>query len=146
MSEPMKPEQPRRYTITQLCREFDVTPRTLRFYEQKDLLHPAREGMNRIFSHRDRARLSLILRGKKVGFSLDDIKEMLDLYNLKDGQITQLQVAHTKGLSQLDHLKEQKIALDDAIGDLQRAIEIIEGMLTERGVDPQSEYRQAESA
>ena len=146
MSEPMKPEQPRRYTITQLCREFDVTPRTLRFYEQKDLLHPAREGMNRIFSYRDRARLSLILRGKKVGFSLDDIKEMLDLYNLKDGQITQLQVAHTKGLSQLDHLKEQKIALDDAIGDLQRAIEIVEGMLTERGVSPQPEYRQAESA
>ncbi|MCP5082209.1 MAG: MerR family DNA-binding transcriptional regulator [Alphaproteobacteria bacterium] len=146
MSEPMKSEQPQRYTITQLCREFDVTPRTLRFYEQKDLLHPAREGMNRIFSHRDRARLSLILRGKKVGFSLDDIKEMLDLYNLKDGQITQLQVAHSKGLSQLDHLKEQKVALDDAIGDLQRAIEIIEGMLTERGVRPQLEYRQAESA
>ena len=146
MSEPMKSEQPRRYTITQLCREFDVTPRTLRFYEQKDLLHPAREGMNRIFSYRDRARLSLILRGKKVGFSLDDIKEMLDLYNLKDGQITQLQVAHSKGLSQLDHLREQKIALDEAIGDLQRAIEIVEGMLTERGVNLQSEFRQAESA
>ncbi|NNF80203.1 MAG: MerR family DNA-binding transcriptional regulator [Rhizobiales bacterium] len=142
----MKSEQPRRYTITQLCREFDVTPRTLRFYEQKDLLHPAREGMNRIFNHRDRARLSLILRGKKVGFSLDDIKEMLDLYNLKDGQITQLKVAHSKGLSQLDHLKEQKVALDDAIGDLQRAIEIVEGMLTERGVSPQADYRQAESA
>ena len=146
MSEPMKPEQARRYTITQLCREFEVTPRTLRFYEQKDLLHPAREGMNRIFSYRDRARLSLILRGKKVGFSLDDIKEMLDLYNLKDGQITQLQVAHTKGLSQLDHLKEQKVALDEAIADLERAIEIVEGMLTERGVSTETVFHQAESA
>ncbi len=146
MNEPMKPNPLRRYTITQLCREFDVTPRTLRFYEQKDLLHPAREGMNRIFNHRDRARLSLILRGKKVGFSLDDIKEMLDLYNLKDGQITQLQVARAKGLSQLDHLKEQKVALDEAISDLQRAIEIVEGMLTERGVSPQSDYGDVESA
>ncbi len=146
MSEPTKPEQARRYTITQLCREFDVTPRTLRFYEQKNLLHPAREGMNRIFSYRDRARLKLILRGKKVGFSLDDIKEMLDLYNLKDGQITQLQVARTKGLSQLENLQEQKVALDDAIADLQRAIEIVEGMLAERGVDTEAEFHQAESA
>lgn len=146
MSEDMKPEQGQRYTISQLCREFDVTPRTLRFYEQKDLLHPTREGMNRIFSYRDRARLRLILRGKKVGFSLDDIKEMLDLYNLKDGQVTQLQVAHTKGLSQLEQLKEQKSALDSAISDLERAIEIIEGMLTERGISASTSFRQAESA
>lgn len=146
MNEAMKPEQGKRYTISQLCREFDVSPRTLRFYEQKDLLHPAREGMNRIFSYRDRARLRLILRGKKVGFSLDDIKEMLDLYNLKDGQVTQLQVAHTKGLSQLEQLKEQKLALDSAIGDLERAIEIIEGMLAERGVNAPTVFRQAESA
>ncbi len=146
MSELMNEEQARRYTITQLCREFDVTPRTLRFYEQKDLLHPAREGMNRIFSYRDRARLSLILRGKKVGFSLDDIKEMLDLYNLKDGQVTQLQVARSKGLAQLEHLKDQKLALDEAITDLERAIEIVEGMLTERGIDTEAEFAQAESA
>ena len=99
MNNVTNPDRTERFTISQLCREFDVTPRTLRFYEQKDLLHPAREGMNRIFSYRDRARLSLILRGKKVGFSLDDIKEMLDLYNLKDGQITQLQVALEKGQS-----------------------------------------------
>ncbi len=146
MSEPIKEEQARRYTITQLCREFDVTPRTLRFYEQKDLLHPAREGMNRIFSYRDRARLSLILRGKKVGFSLDDIKEMLDLYNLKDGQVTQLQVARSKGLAQLEHLKDQRVALDEAITDLERAIEIVEGMLKERGIDAEAEFAQAESA
>ena len=78
-------ERTERYTISQLCREFDVTPRTLRFYEQKELLHPAREGLNRIFTYRDRARLKLILRGKKVGFSLDEIKEMLDLYHVEVG-------------------------------------------------------------
>src|SRR5262249_53367270 len=86
----------RTYSITELCREFDVTPRTLRFYEQKVLLAPARRGWTRLFSYRDRARLQLILRGKKVGFSLEEIKEMLDLYNLKDGQLTQLRVASTK--------------------------------------------------
>ncbi len=79
----------RTYSITELCREFDVTPRTLRFYEQKGLLHPARRGWTRLFSYRDRARLQLILRGKKVGFALEEIKEMLDLYNLRDGQLTQ---------------------------------------------------------
>ena len=146
MSEPMKSEQPRRYTITQLCREFDVTPRTLRFYEQKDLLHPAREGMNRIFSYRDRARLSLILRGKKVGFSLDEIKEMLDLYSLKDGQVTQLQVAHTKGHEQLRNLQEQRVALDEAIADLRRGLEIVEGMMAERGIDTIPTIKHARSA
>src|SRR6266508_1575137 len=86
----------RTYSITELCREFKVTPRTLRFYEQKGLLAPARRGWTRLFSYRDRARLQLILRGKKVGFSLEEIKEMLDRYNLKDGQLTQLRVASTK--------------------------------------------------
>ena len=66
----------RTYSITELCREFDVTPRTLRFYEQKGLLHPARRGWTRLFSYRDRARLQLILRGKKVGFALEEIKEI----------------------------------------------------------------------
>ena len=91
-----RPGRDRTYSITELCREFSVTPRTLRFYEQKGLLAPARRGWTRLFSYRDRARLQLILRGKRVGFSLEEIKEMLDLYNLKDGQLTQLRVASTK--------------------------------------------------
>ncbi len=146
MNTTTNPDRTKRYTITQLCREFDVTPRTLRFYEQKDLLHPAREGMNRIFSYRDRARLSLILRGKKVGFSLDEIKEMLDLYSLKDGQVTQLQVAHTKGQGQLENLLEQRIALDEAIADLRRGLEIVEGMMAERGINTIPAIRHARSA
>src|SRR5687768_18222097 len=69
-----RPSRERTYSITELCREFNVTPRTLRFYEQKGLLSPARRGWTRLFSYRDRARLQLILRGKRVGFSLEEIK------------------------------------------------------------------------
>ena len=68
------------YTISELAREFQVTPRALRFYEDKGLLSPTRDGLNRVYSTRDRARLKLILQGKSVGFSLSDIREILDLY------------------------------------------------------------------
>ena len=74
------------FTIGDLAREFGVTLRTLRFYEDKDLIRPRRQGLNRLYGRRDRARLKLILLGKKVGFSLAEIKEMLELYDLRDGQ------------------------------------------------------------
>ncbi len=135
-----------RYTITQLCREYDVTPRTLRFYEQKGLLHPEREGQNRIFNYRDRARLHLILRGKKVGFSLDEIKEMLDLYQVEDGEALQLQMAYAKGTAQLKNLEEQKAALEDAIEDLSEGLKTTRGMLEERGLPLEAEEPQAKSA
>src|SRR5216110_1715868 len=122
----------RTYSITELCREFDVTPRTLRFYEQKGLLHPARRGWTRLFSYRDRAWLQLILRGKKVGFSLEEIKEMLDLYNLKDGQLTQLRVASPKFRERLEALRKQRIELEEAITDLEKTITVVDGMLKER--------------
>lgn len=139
-------ERSERYTITQLCREFDVTPRTLRFYEQKGLLHPAREGMNRIFNYRDRARLSLILRGKKVGFSLDEIKEMLDLYSLEDGEERQLQLAYAKGQEQLKSLLEQRVALNEAIADLESGLQVVEDKLREKGVSTEPVYLEAKSA
>jgi len=120
------------YSITQLCREFNVTPRALRFYEQKGLLHPARRGWTRIFNYRDRARLKLILRGKKVGFTLAEIKEMLDLYNLKDGQLAQLKLASRKMAERLVALRQQRIELEEAITDLERTCEIVNGMLKER--------------
>src|ERR1044071_1319714 len=112
------------YSITELCREFDVTPRTLRFYEQKGLLAPARRGWTRLFSYRDRARLQLVLRGKRVGFALEEIKEMLDLYNLRDGQVTQLKVASVKMRERLEALRKQRVELEEAIGDLERTCEI----------------------
>jgi DNA-binding transcriptional MerR regulator len=127
-----RPGRERTYSISELCREFDVTPRTLRFYEQKGLLAPARRGWTRIFNYRDRVRLQLILRGRRVGFSLEEIKEMLDLYQLKDGQLTQLRVASTKLRERLSGLNKQRAELDDAIADLERTCDIVDGMLRER--------------
>src|SRR6478609_1545885 len=84
------------FTIHQLVEEFGLTSRTLRFYEEKGLLSPARRGQDRLYSRRDRARLKLVLMGKSVGFSLEEVREMLDLYDLGDGQEKQLTVALKK--------------------------------------------------
>jgi DNA-binding transcriptional MerR regulator len=130
-----RPSRERTYSITELCREFNVTPRTLRFYEQKGLLSPARRGWTRLFSYRDRARLQLILRGKRVGFALEEIKEMLDLYNLRDGQVTQLKVASVKMRERLEALRKQRVELEEAIGDLERTCDIVDGMLRERQIE-----------
>jgi DNA-binding transcriptional MerR regulator len=127
-----RPGRDQTYSITDLCREFGVTPRTLRFYEQKGLLSPARRGWTRLFNYRDRARLQLILRGKRVGFALEEIKEMLDLYNLKDGQLTQLRVASTKLKDRLVGLRKQRGEIEEAIADLERTCDIVDGMLRER--------------
>ena len=127
-----RPSRDRTYSITELCREFGVSPRTLRFYEQKGLLHPARRGWTRLFSYRDRGRLQLILRGKKVGFALEEIKEMLDLYNLKDGQLTQLRVSSAKMRERLESLRKQRVEIEEAIADLERTIVIVDGMLKDR--------------
>jgi DNA-binding transcriptional MerR regulator len=108
----------RTYTIRQLCIEFKVTPRALRFYEDKGLLAPAREGMNRVYSYRDRARLTLILRGKSVGLSLSDIREILDLYSAEDGGAAQ--AAKT-----LRKFREQIVALEAKRGDIDHAIQIL---------------------
>ncbi len=129
-----RPSREKTYSISELCREFNVTPRTLRFYEQKGLLSPARRGWTRLFSYRDRARLQLVLRGKRVGFSLEEIKEMLDLYNLRDGQVTQLKVSSVKMRERLDALRKQRVELEEAIADLERTCEIVDGMLRERQV------------
>jgi DNA-binding transcriptional MerR regulator len=120
------------FTIGDLAREFGVTLRTLRFYEDKDLLHPRREGLNRLYSRRDRARLKLILLGKKVGFPLTEIREMLDLYDLRDGQVTQLRVALEKFNGQIDVLRRQRQDIDQAIQELTRTTEVVAGMLRER--------------
>jgi len=106
----------RTYTISQLAREFEVTPRALRFYEDKGLLTPRRDGMNRVYSHRDRGRLQLILRGKRVGLSLIEIKEILDLY--KVDQRAQAQTT-------LKKYKQRIVALEAQREDVDAAIEIL---------------------
>ena len=120
------------FTIGDLAREFDVTLRSLRFYEDKGLLNPRRDGMTRLYSRRDRARLKLILMGKNVGFALADIKSMLDLYDLRDGQVTQLRVALNKFREQVKKLEVQKSQVETAITELTRTCDIVEGMLKEK--------------
>lgn len=117
----------RTYTISQLAREFEVTPRALRFYEDKGLLTPRRDGMNRVYSHRDRARLQLILRGKRVGLSLIEIKEILDLY--KVDQRAQAQTALKKYKARIVALEAQREDIDAAIETLQQSISMTEKFL-----------------
>lgn len=120
------------FTIGDLAKEFGVTLRTLRFYEDKGLLNPKRDGLNRLYNRRDRARLKLVLMGKRVGFSLAAIRDMLDLYDLRDGQVTQLRVALTRFQQQIDVLKQQRKDIDQAIEELGRTVEIVSGMLKEK--------------
>lgn len=105
-------------TIRQMCDAFDVTARTLRFYEAKELLAPVREGQKRLFTKRDRARLKLILRGKRFGFALEEIRQLLDLYDMGDQQQTQLTRTYEVAQKHLDALKNQRAELDEAIDDL----------------------------
>ena len=105
-------------TIRQMCTAFDVTPRTLRFYESKELLFPVRVGQKRLFTRRDRARLKLILRGKRFGFSLEEIRQLLDLYDKGDQQFTQISRAIDVASARLVDMEKQREELDAAIADL----------------------------
>lgn len=120
------------FTIGDLAREFGVTLRTLRFYEDKGLLNPKREGTNRIYSRRDRGRLKLVLMGKKVGFSLIEIKDMLELYDLKDGQVQQMQLALTKFNEQIGILEQQKVEIEKALDELRRTVHVVSGLLRQK--------------
>lgn len=110
-------------TIREMCDTFGVTARTLRFYESKELLSPVRDGQRRLFTRRDRARLKLILRGKRFGFPLEEIRQLLDLYDIGDQQQTQLQATMERAQAHLDTLKTQREELDEAIADLSHQIE-----------------------
>jgi DNA-binding transcriptional MerR regulator len=105
-------------TIREMCDAFDVTPRTLRFYEQKELLAPRRDGQKRLFTRRDRARLKLILRGKRFGFSLEEIRQLLDLYDAGDQQLAQLTRARDIAETRLADMERERAELDAAIGEL----------------------------
>ncbi|GAA6181046.1 MULTISPECIES: MerR family transcriptional regulator [unclassified Shimia] len=109
-------------TIREMCDTYDVTPRTLRFYESKELLFPVREGQKRLFTKRDRARLKLILRGKRFGFSLEEIRQLLDLYDMGDQQATQLVRTYEIAQHRLKDMEEQRDELNEAIDDLREQL------------------------
>lgn len=127
--EALAPIEPRTdrdsFSISDLCAEFEVTPRALRFYEDEGLIGPERRGTQRIYSHRDRARLAWILRGKRVGFSLAEIREMIDLYDVGDGRSTQKAVTLARCLDRIRTLEDQKRDIDEHITELQQFVSLL---------------------
>ena len=142
MADAARPRELRRpertFTIRQLCLEFKCTPRALRFYEDKGLLAPSRQGLNRIYSYQDRARLQLILRGKRVGFSLAEIREILQLYAKGDGGAAQNAKALSKFKERISALMAQRRDIDDAIAELRDASARMEAYLSS---SPHTEHR-----
>ena len=118
--------------IGEMSKTFDVTLRTLRFYEDKGLLNPKREGTTRLYTRRDRTRLKLILLGRKVGFSLRDVKQMMDLYDPNGANIKQLKLTLEKSEKQLARLQKQRALIDDAISELSGSMSAVRQMLSER--------------
>jgi DNA-binding transcriptional MerR regulator len=116
-------------TIRAMCDAFGVTPRALRFYEAKALLSPIRVGQKRLYTRRDRARLKLILRGKRFGFSLEEIRRLLDLYDRESGNVAQLRAAIDAGTRRLAELEAQRAELDVVIDELREALATGETML-----------------
>jgi DNA-binding transcriptional MerR regulator len=121
------------FTISQLAEEFGITPRAIRFYEDEELIKPTRQGQSRIYSPRDRVRLALILRGKRVGFSLTEIKEMLDLYDMNDGQATQLSYSIRKFDERINSLEQQRADIEQALTELRAGRARLEVFLAEKG-------------
>lgn len=113
------------YRIGELASEFSVTLRTLRFYEDRGMINPRRSGATRLYSPQDRARLALIIFAKRIGFSLSAIRELLDIYDTKTNGDGAQQI-HTWLARQMSELNAQRLQLDHAISDLQRAIETVQ--------------------
>ena len=125
----------RTFTIRQLCLEFKCTPRALRFYEDKGLLTPGRDGLNRVYSYKDRARVQLILQGKRVGLALAEIGEILDLYEVGDGGAQQAAKSLRKFQERIVALEQQKIDVDEQIRALKAGCEAMEKRLAETRPD-----------
>ena len=137
MIDPVAPDS--EFTIRELAQEFDVTPRTLRFYEQKGMIHPVRRGASRIYSAIDHARIELILRGKRVGFALDEIKEILDLEPIYRGGRERLEPAIERFEARVAVLKQQREDVDHAIAELQAGLDWMRDRLADR--EPSDEVR-----
>ncbi|MET0081972.1 MAG: MerR family DNA-binding transcriptional regulator [Sedimenticola sp.] len=109
------------YTISELAKEYDITPRAIRFYEDQELIAPKRKGRSRIYSERDRVRLKLILRGKRLGFSLSEIRELFELYDTDPGKKGQLQYL-------LEKIKEHRAMLEQQMQDIEVVLDEMKGL------------------
>ena len=118
-----------RYSIGELSREFDVTTRAIRFYEDEGLLAPSRNGKHRIFNARDRTRLKLILRGKRLGFALSEIRELLDLYDGPEGEAGQLELFIRKLADHRNALLEQRRDIDTVLSEMDTLAEQCQRLL-----------------
>ena len=112
MSSSAATDTPRRYTITELAAEFDITPRAIRFYEDMGLIEPSREGRNRVYTVRDRTRLKLTLRGKRLGLSLQEIKGLVDMYDSEGDSVAQARAF-------LDVLRQHRRQLEQQLDDIE---------------------------
>ena len=122
------------WTIREMCDQFDLTPRTLRFYESKELLFPKRQGQKRLFTKKCRGRLKLILRGKRFGFSLEDIRQLLEMYDMGDQQQTQLLRTYELATDKLTDLKNQRDEIEETIKELQQQIQWGKELISSMGL------------
>ena len=126
------------WNIREMSEQFNVTPRTLRFYESKELLFPTRQGQKRLFTKKCRGRLKLILRGKRFGFSLEDIRQLLEMYDMGDKQQTQLLRTYELAKNKLNDLEEQRDEIEETIKELEQQIhwgkELISSMDLEKRI------------
>jgi DNA-binding transcriptional MerR regulator len=122
----------RLFTVTELAAELGITARTLRFYEDRGLISPRRLGTTRVYTHRDRARMVLILRGKRLGFSLRDIAEYLDLYDADTTHTEQLRALKQAVTGRITQLEEQRTALDETLAELREIVRLATQTLAAR--------------
>ncbi len=125
----------RTYGIGELAEEFGLTLRTLRFYEDEGLIAPARLGTVRVYSHRDRARLKLICRGKRLGFSIGEIKDFLDLYDSDEAQVEQMRFLHTRARDRIVQLEQQLRDVQQTLKELREIDDLILAHLRQQGAE-----------
>ena len=127
------------YSIAELAREFAITARTIRFYEDEGLIKPRRQGLTRLYSAHDRVRLSWILRGKRLGFSLAEIKELLDLYQVDRTGVQQLLELLRRSRRHIEDLEHKRRDLDAHIAEFKDVETQVTAELKQRGLDPESD-------